>query len=97
MSVHQRTTRVTRIDGSVGLDELSRLSRVSGIRVRTIQGTHDAARHRKAEAKWIAERQNSLSRVEGRRVSPGNVWEILAFDFDHGKVRQRIRPDEFGR
>ena len=61
VSIHQRTTRVAGIDSRVGLNELSGLVRIIGIRIGTVQRAHNTASHGKAEPERIAESQHGLS------------------------------------
>src|SRR5581483_164354 len=68
--IHQRATRVSRVDGCIGLNELARGTAILGIWIRTIQGAHDSARHSEAKSERIAECQHTLSGVELSRVAP---------------------------
>jgi hypothetical protein len=50
MGVDQWATRVTGVDGGIGLDELARLAGIVGVRVGTVQGTDNAASDGEAES-----------------------------------------------
>ena len=94
---YKRATRVARIDGRIGLDELTRLAGVIGRGVGTVQGADDAAGHRETESERIAKRQHRLSRMQFSGISPGCVREVVAFHFDDGQIGQWVGADHLGR
>src|SRR5713101_3971700 len=71
--IHQRSARVSLVNGRIRLNELSRFAGIIGGWIRTIQRADNAASHRKAESKRVAERQDGLALVQLRRIPPGRV------------------------
>src|SRR5207302_2384216 len=87
--IDQRSARVARIDGRVGLNKLTRLAAVR-IRIRTVNGAHDSTRHREAESIRIAECQHRLPRTNLCRISPGNAREIRLAYLQDREVCDRV-------
>src|SRR2546430_12108074 len=92
LSVHveQWPTRVARIDGRIGLDEVI-------IRTgpdHTAFGAHDPCRYRMAQAKRIADRHHPLADFEVSGVAHWSHREYpCGRDFQHGQIRLVIPPN----
>src|ERR1017187_5857480 len=95
MRVDQRAARVAGVDGGIGLDELSGLAGVIGVRIGAIQGADNSPGDGEAESDRITESQHSLPGLELGRVAQRDIGEVAAFDLDDREIGKRIGADQF--
>src|ERR1700693_1276076 len=95
-SVHKRSTRVSRVDGRIGLNETSRRAAILRERIRTVEAADDAPSHGEAEAERIAEGKPRLGRAQGSGITPRCIGKIRSVHFDNREVSERISTDQLG-
>ena len=85
--VEQRSARVARIDGGIGLDEVFVIFDGKAI----APGRADDAHGRRlAHAKRVANGKCIIADFELRRIAQGNCGETGGVDFEHGDVGLRV-------
>ena len=67
--IHQRATRIARVNRRVGLDEVFE---ISDVHIGAALGAHNTHRHRLREAKRTANRQHDLAQTHLVRISERN-------------------------
>src|SRR5262249_47009125 len=97
-AVEQRPSRVTWVDGCIGLDD----ALDDPLRYRfdlAVQGAHNAARHGVVEAKRVADGEGTLADLEVvRRAQRQRPQAALrGVDPEHGQVAIWVLADQAGR
>ena len=90
--IDERTTRVARVQGRVGLEHVVNEPARPGAE-RSAQGTDNTGGHRALEAVRMANRQRELSDAHLLRVAQRGRDEITRVHADHGEVGLRIVAD----
>src|SRR5262245_6166026 len=93
--VHKRAARISRIDGSVGLDEEAIVRNAD---LRAGQRRHDAVGHRLSHAKRIADRQHHVADLHCIRIGKFQDRKLFApiLDAQYGEIGARILQHEGG-
>jgi hypothetical protein len=93
--IHERPTRVARVDRSVGLDE------VGNVVVRAREpgeaaplGAHYAGRDGEVEAERVADGQHPFTDAHLLVVAEGDGGEVAPLDLEHGDVGGRVAADD---
>ena len=86
--VHQRSAGISRIDGSVGLDEVLV---VFNSQVRAAGGAHDAHGDRLAHAEGVAHSQSIIAHLDFRGVAHGDAGQAVRVDLYDRDVAFRDR------
>src|SRR5208337_1710309 len=90
--IDERTARVARVQGRVGLEYIVNKPARPGAE-RSAQGTDNTGGHRTLEAVRMANRQRELSDAHLLRVAQRGRDEITRVHADHGEVGLRIVAD----
>src|SRR5215213_4228559 len=92
--VDERTARVARIDGRVGLDEELIIRHAN---LRAGERRHDALRHRLADAERVADREHEIADLERLRITELDRGRALgAFHSQNRKVGARVAQHDLG-
>ena len=96
VSVRERSARVARVEGRVGLDHVldDSAGRARAHRQRAAERGHHARGHRACEAVRVPDRDDELADAEVLRVPEHRRREAVSFGPQHGEVRERVRPDD---
>ena len=94
IGVHQRTARIARIDGGVGLDEI--LERVDAELIAS-QRADDAPGDGLSDAKRVADGQHLVPHLQCVGVAQHNDRQAVQVDLQNCQVSVRIGPDHRGR
>jgi hypothetical protein len=89
LNVHQRTARVPRIDGRVGLDEVLNVFNAA---FRPVQATDASAGYREIEPEGISEGHYDITHMQAGGVAQRGGGQILTLDLYHRHVRLRVSP-----
>ena len=91
-SRHERSARVTRIQGGVRLNDV--IDEPAAPRAqRSAERAYDARRNRRLEAIRIADRDHHLTGLQQVRVTKLHRRKLSSGDSNHGNVGIRILPD----
>ena len=92
MDIYKTSAGVSRVDGSIGLDEvLKHFNLPAG----TSQGAHAAARHGEVLAKGVPKCHDRVSNLELVGISKGRGGQAGSVDLDDGHIRLRICSHHF--
>ena len=97
--IDKRTTRVTGVDGRIGLDETLDREVLGVVRQRTQRaclGTHDTGRDGRLQVVGRTDGQHPLTQTQGIRRAKGKRRQPLFVNLQQGDIRGRILADELG-
>src|SRR5690606_38458677 len=89
--VDERTTRVARVDGNIGLNERQVITGVA------IDGTDNTGSDGGIQTKGRPDGQHPLPFLERLGVTDGQGLQALGIDLDQGDIGTGIGPDDFSR
>ncbi len=91
--VYQRTARVTRVDGRIGLNEV-----FVGIEAQLIApgGTDDPHGHGLTDPERVADGQCNVADANAVRARDGDCREVFQVDLEHCQIGFRIIADDPG-
>ena len=93
MGVDQCSTRVARVDGGVGLDEV-----LKGVDAELVapQCTDNAAGHRLPHAEGVANGQHLVADLQGVGAAQHDHRKAVQVDLEHGQVGIGVCANDFG-
>jgi len=91
MQIDHRAARISRVDRSVGLDEVFVILDTQSA---ASCGANDSHRGRFADSEWIANRKHEIAHMQGGRVTQRKRRQTVGIDLQHCDVRLRIGADE---
>ncbi|RMT71390.1 hypothetical protein ALP41_00603 [Pseudomonas savastanoi pv. nerii] len=91
--VYQRTARVTRVDGRIGLNEV-----FISVEAQLIApgGTDDPHGHGLTDPERVADRQCNVADANAVRARDGNRGQVFQIDLEHRQVGFRVIADDPG-
>ena len=94
LGINQRTARIARINGRIGLNHVRvdhRFARGGVLHgIRTLQCTHHAGRHRVFQTERAAKRHDPLAHLQIGRTANFDRRQIVGIDLNHRDVARRV-------